>query len=104
MIQLSTLIDAIDAAGLPAAVYRTAVRLARMVDETGRVVLPWVDFQALTGCTHSDAARRHLRAMGDANLITWRGGTTVLLEWQVGKQGMSDIRLPVSENRHLKGF
>jgi hypothetical protein len=100
MIPLSTLIDAIDAAGLPAAVYRTAVRLARMADETGRVVLPWAEYQALTSCTHADAARRHLRAMGDAKLITWRGGATVLLEWQVGRQGVSDIRLPVSENRH----
>ena len=103
MIPLSALIDAIDAVGLPAAIYRTAVRLARMVDESGRVVMPWAEYQALTGCTHADAARRHLRAMGDANLITWRGGVTVMVEWQANRHVVSDKRLPVSENRqHMR--
>lgn len=67
MTLLSDLINAIEAADLPAAVYRTAVRLARLADETKRVVLGWEEFQPLTGCTHVDAARRHLRALGNAN-------------------------------------
>lgn len=101
MTPLSTLIDAIEAADLPIAVYRTAVRLARVTDAAGRAVMDWDEYQVLTGCGHADAARRHLRSMRAANLISWRGGVTVVVVWLVGRQYVSENRQLVSENRQL---
>jgi len=78
---LVAMLEAIEDADLPIAVYRTAVRLARLADATGTVSLSWEAYQALTGCGHVDAARRHLRQMHAAGLIEWSGGKTVVVRW-----------------------
>lgn len=96
---LPALIDAIDQADIPVAVYRTAVRLARLTDSTGRAVMTWEEYQALTGCSHADAARRHLRALRRAGLVSWRGGVTVVVVWLVNRHVVSENRQLVSESR-----
>lgn len=96
---LPALVDAIDQADIPVAVYRTAVRLARLTDSTGRAVMTWEEYQALTGCSHVDAARRHLRALRSAGLVSWRGGVTVVVVWLVNRHVLSENRQVVSGNR-----
>lgn len=99
---LPALIDAIENTDLPAAVYRTAVRLARLADDQGRAVLSWAEYQALTGCSHADAARRHLRALRDAKLVSWRGGETVVVVWLVSRHYVSEKRPVVSGIRQYE--
>lgn len=103
MTPLPTLIDAIESADLPAQVYRTAVRLARLADEQGRVVLAWDEYQALTGCGHADAARRHLRALRAADLISWRGGATVVVLWSTNAHVVSTFRHYVRVDNNTNG-
>lgn len=92
------LLDAIEAADLPVAVYRTAVRLARLADDHGQAAMSWDEFQALTGCGHQDAARRHLRQMQAAGLIDWHGGRVVVVTWCVDAQLLRENRQLLSEN------
>jgi len=98
---LPLILDRIEDADLPIAVYRTAVRIARLLDDNGQAIMSWEEYQTLTGCHHADAARRHLRTMGARGLIDWRGGAITVITWKIDADLLAENRQLLSENAQL---
>jgi hypothetical protein len=74
-------LDRIEAADLAPAVFRTAVRLARLTADGAHVLLNYEEIAAICGTTSDNTVRGHLGALHRAGLFDYKRNSAVTVWW-----------------------
>lgn len=81
------IVDALDRAELPAAIYRTARRLLDLTQPGDLYVrVSYEQMESICGTTSQNTVRGHLVALANAGLITYRRNDAIHIMWHDGNE------------------
>jgi hypothetical protein len=83
---IDDLLDAIEAADLPAPMYRTAVRLARLCAGGRAAILSYAEIAAICGTEADNTVRGHLAKLHQVGLFSYKRNAVVTV-WLAGPTG-----------------
>lgn len=78
---IDDLLDAIEAADLPAPMYRTAVRLARLCAGGRAAILSYAEIAAICGTESDNTVRGHLAKLHQVGLFNYKRNAVVTVWW-----------------------